>query len=91
MVNSHSSSDRSQSYFSIASEAESLVPFGRNKQFIGCHSQLQELVAKIDSEGFEDDCQRVAFAGLGGVGKTQIALEAVQKDPLSYRVPISGS
>ena len=53
-----------------------LVPFGRNKQFIGRHSQLEELFAKLDPEDFEDDCQRVAIAGLGGVGKTQIALEA---------------
>lgn len=52
------------------------VPFGRNKQFIGRHSQLEELFAKLDLEDSEDDCQRVAIAGLGGVGKTQIALEA---------------
>ena len=53
-----------------------LVPFGRNKQFIGRHSQLEELFAKLNPEDSEDSCQRVAIAGLGGVGKTQIALEA---------------
>ena len=53
-----------------------LVPFGRNKQFVGRHSQLEELLAKLDPEDLEDCCQRVAIAGLGGVGKTQIALEA---------------
>jgi tetratricopeptide (TPR) repeat protein len=52
-----------------------LVPFGRNKQFIGRHSQLEELFAKLDPKTSKDDCQRVAIAGLGGVGKTQIALE----------------
>ena len=52
-----------------------LVPFGRNKQFIGRDSLLQELFAKLNLEDLED-CQRVAIAGLGGVGKTQIALEA---------------
>jgi hypothetical protein len=53
-----------------------LVPFGRNKQFVGRHAQLEEVFAKLDLEGSEDDCQRVAIAGLGGIGKTQIALEA---------------
>src|SRR6266536_574038 len=53
-----------------------IVPFRRNKQFIGRHSQLEELFAKLNPEDSEDDCQRVAIAGLGGVGKTQIALEA---------------
>jgi hypothetical protein len=53
-----------------------LVPFGRNKQFIGRHSQFDELFAKLDLEDSEDNCQRVAIVGLGGVGKTQIALEA---------------
>jgi hypothetical protein len=53
-----------------------LVPFGRNKQFIGRHSQLEELFARLDLEDSEDNCQRVAITGLGGVGKTQIALEA---------------
>ena len=53
-----------------------IVPFGRNKQFVGRHSELEELVAKLDPEDLDEDCQRVAIAGLGGVGKTQIALEA---------------
>jgi tetratricopeptide (TPR) repeat protein len=69
--------------FFLAPKAHWLVPFGRNKQFIGRHSQLEELFAKLDLEDPEDDCQRVAIAGLGGVGKTQIALEAafrVQKE-----------
>ena len=53
-----------------------LVPFRRNKQFIGRQSQLKELLVKLVAEDLEDNCQRIAIAGLGGVGKTQIALEA---------------
>jgi tetratricopeptide (TPR) repeat protein len=59
------------------------VPFGRNKQFVGRESELQEIIEKLNPESNEDDCQRVAIAGLGGIGKTQIALEAafrIQKE-----------
>jgi tetratricopeptide (TPR) repeat protein len=61
--------------FFLVPKVHWLVPFGRNKQFIGRHSQLKELFAKLNPD-LEDDCQRIAIAGLGGVGKTQIALEA---------------
>ncbi|KAK3938097.1 kinesin light chain [Diplogelasinospora grovesii] len=43
------------------------VPFGRNKDF---------LLERIPPSADKDDCQRTAIEGLGGVGKTQIALEA---------------
>ncbi|KAH8755121.1 hypothetical protein F5882DRAFT_482702 [Hyaloscypha sp. PMI_1271] len=52
------------------------VPFGQNKLFVGRESQLEEVIAKLTPEDYEKDCQRVAIAGLGGIGKTQIALEA---------------
>jgi tetratricopeptide (TPR) repeat protein len=53
-----------------------LVPFGRNEHFIGRYSELEELLAKLNPKDPEDACRRIAIAGLGGVGKTQIALEA---------------
>lgn len=59
------------------------VPFGRNKQFVGRESQLKEIIAKLNPGNNKDDCQRVAIAGLGGIGKTQVALEAafrIQKE-----------
>jgi len=51
------------------------VPFGRNKDFVGRESVLVRLVEELQPRSNEDDCQRVAIVGLGGVGKTQIALE----------------
>jgi len=48
----------------------------RNKHFVGRSSHLNELETKLFAEGY---CQKVAIRGLGGIGKTQIALE------LAYR------
>ncbi|KJZ71092.1 hypothetical protein HIM_09511 [Hirsutella minnesotensis 3608] len=53
-----------------------LVPFERNRDFVGRESLLQQLVEKIHPNRDEKYCQRTAVFGLGGVGKTQIALEA---------------
>ncbi|KAL2138102.1 hypothetical protein VTI28DRAFT_7469 [Corynascus sepedonium] len=53
-----------------------LVPFGRNKDFVGRESTLARLLERIPPSADRDDCQRTAIEGLGGVGKTQIALEA---------------
>ncbi|KAL4781260.1 hypothetical protein BJX76DRAFT_360039, partial [Aspergillus varians] len=48
------------------------IPFSRNQGFIGRGEQLDKLEALLFSPG----CQRkVAITGLGGVGKTQVALE----------------
>lgn len=53
-----------------------LVPFGRNEDFVGREYILRELMKRILPHAKPDDCQRTAIEGLGGVGKTQIALEA---------------
>jgi NB-ARC domain len=54
-----------------------MVPFDRNPRFLGRDSELQDLDKMIFSEG---KSKRAAITGLGGVGKTQVALE------LAYRV-----
>lgn len=48
------------------------MPFRRNKSFVGRESEIAELGEKLASD---DDCRRVSLHGLGGIGKTQIALE----------------
>jgi tetratricopeptide (TPR) repeat protein len=52
-----------------------VLPFGRNKEFVGRQSQLDRLITILHTEDTTEDCQRAALVGLGGVGKTQIALE----------------
>jgi len=53
-----------------------IVPFGRNDDFIGREAALSLLLEKIPPSAKRDRCQRTAVEGLGGIGKTQIALEA---------------
>ncbi|OHE97277.1 hypothetical protein CORC01_07332 [Colletotrichum orchidophilum] len=49
-----------------------IVPFSRNKQFVGREQELSTLRQWSSSK---DVCHNMAIFGLGGVGKTQIALE----------------
>ncbi|RYP06620.1 hypothetical protein DL764_003072 [Monosporascus ibericus] len=56
-----------------------MVPFGRNEGFVGRDHILQHLLTRIPPSANKDDCQRMAIEGLGGVGKTQIALEAAYR------------
>ncbi|RDW92542.1 hypothetical protein BP5796_01936 [Coleophoma crateriformis] len=51
-----------------------IVPFQQNPQFVGRSSELDKANAMLSSK---TRCERVAFYGLGGVGKTQIALEFI--------------
>jgi hypothetical protein len=61
------------------------VPFGRNKDFVGRESILKQLLDMIPPNADEDDCQQTVISGLGGVGKTQIALEAAFRVRARYR------
>ncbi|KAJ3335862.1 hypothetical protein HDU93_004231, partial [Gonapodya sp. JEL0774] len=51
------------------------IPFRRNKQFVGRAKTIDELYRKL----FQENCGRVALVGLGGVGKTQVALELAHR------------
>ncbi|KAI4599602.1 hypothetical protein KJ359_001699 [Pestalotiopsis sp. 9143b] len=56
-----------------------------NEDFVGRDVILTELVEKTLPSSKQNDCQRTVLKGLGGVGKTQIALEAAyrvrERDP----------
>ncbi|KAK7990391.1 kinesin light chain 1 [Apiospora arundinis] len=56
-----------------------LVPFGQNEGFVGREPILAQLLEKIPPSTQKNDCQRTVVEGLGGIGKTQIALEAVYR------------
>lgn len=62
-----------------------MVPFGRNESFVGRENILRRLLERIPPDASLDTCQRVALEGLGGVGKTQIAIEAIYQ--LHHRDP----
>ncbi|KAI6350793.1 hypothetical protein MCOR25_010390 [Pyricularia grisea] len=48
------------------------IPLLRNRKFTGRNNILDELQQRLF---IDDDCQRLAIVGLGGVGKTQVALQ----------------
>ncbi|EED17856.1 kinesin light chain, putative [Talaromyces stipitatus ATCC 10500] len=54
-----------------------MTPFERNDCFVGRHDEIQKLEDLIS---VPDRAKRLAITGLGGVGKTQVALE------LAYRM-----
>ncbi|RFU73424.1 kinesin light chain [Trichoderma arundinaceum] len=72
ILEQYTQSDRGQ-------KGQFLVSFGRNQSFVGRETILSELMKRVPPVANKDDCQRTVVEGLGGVGKTQIALEAVYR------------
>jgi hypothetical protein len=69
-----------KSDFSVNSQSRQScfqVPFERNPRFLGRQDEITKLEVMVFSHNIS---QKAAISGLGGVGKTQIALE------LAYRV-----
>ncbi|ORY58756.1 P-loop containing nucleoside triphosphate hydrolase protein [Pseudomassariella vexata] len=62
-----------------------MVPFGRNEDFVGRGPILNQVLQRIPPNINKDDCQRSAIVGLGGVGKTQIAVEAAYQVRDAYK------
>src|SRR5579859_3177527 len=60
-----------------------MVRYERNQQFAGRHYFLAELHKKFQTPSTE--VYRIALFGLGGIGKTQIALEYVYRYQLPYQ------
>jgi tetratricopeptide (TPR) repeat protein len=59
-------------YVSQRSTPSIYLPFSQNKNFIGREDKMETLEHKLF---VEQDCQKIAVVGLGGVGKTQVALQ----------------
>ncbi|CEJ61808.1 Putative TPR repeat protein [Penicillium brasilianum] len=49
-----------------------LLPLSRNYKFVGRSAELDTLKQKLL---VDKDCQKVSISGLGGIGKTQVAME----------------
>jgi hypothetical protein len=63
-------------------DAAWLVPFERNPRFIGRESHLAELNERLFAM---DQATKIAITELGGVGKTQLALELVYRTRDKYK------
>ncbi|KAF1931353.1 HET-domain-containing protein [Didymella exigua CBS 183.55] len=64
----------------VGSSAPSIIPFSRNKLFVGRESQLAKLQASLFSN--EQTTTTLAVVGPGGTGKSQLALEAAYRTRL---------
>ncbi|KAI4599644.1 hypothetical protein KJ359_001741 [Pestalotiopsis sp. 9143b] len=72
--------DKRTAQLSGLSATPFIVPFGQNHDFVGRGTILEQLMTVVPPSADGNDCQRTAIEGLGGTGKTQIALE------IAYRV-----
>jgi hypothetical protein len=60
-----------------AGSAPSIIPFSQNQSFVGRELQLMELEAKLFSN--KQTTTTLAIVGPGGIGKSQLALEAAYR------------
>src|SRR5262249_47113161 len=75
------------SEFAFPSERPVLLnlPFDRNPCFIGRETELQELHTQLRRNQSVAIGQKSAITGMGGVGKTQLAVEYAYRYHLEYR------
>ncbi|KAL1598072.1 hypothetical protein SLS59_007082 [Nothophoma quercina] len=67
----------------VDSAAPSVIPFSRNELFVGRESQLAELETMLFSD--QENTTRLAIAGPGGTGKSQLALETAHRTRLKNK------
>ncbi|KAL5891148.1 hypothetical protein ACKVWM_002172 [Pyricularia oryzae] len=63
----------------LAIEVHFYVPFSRNEHFVGREEILGRLLKRLPPIAHPDACQRTVIHGLGGIGKTQVAIEAAYR------------
>ncbi|KAK7998753.1 kinesin light [Apiospora marii] len=56
-----------------------LIPLSRNENFVGREDILSQLLERLPPTAQPNACQRTAIEGLGGIGKTQVAIEAAYR------------
>ena len=69
--------ERLQAEIQGVDSAPSIIPFSRNKSFMGREPQLAELEAKLFSN--KQSTTTLAIVGPGGMGKSQLALEVAHR------------
>jgi tetratricopeptide (TPR) repeat protein len=74
---------RLQAEIEANSSAPSIIPFSRNESFVGRESQLVQLEAKLFSN--DQTTTTLAIVGLGGTGKSQLALEVAHRTRLNNK------
>jgi hypothetical protein len=74
---------RLQAEIEANDSAPSIVPFSRNESFVGRESQLVQLEAKLFSNN--QTTTTLAIVGLGGTGKSQLALEVAHRTRLNNK------
>src|SRR5258708_6858706 len=67
------------------------VPFRRNDFFTGQEEELSQLASMLHSEQKTALMQSVAISGLGGIGKTQLALEYAYRHRQDYHAILWGN
>lgn len=60
------------------------VPFGRDEQFYGREDILARIRKALDPGNGDERCRAFALHGMGGVGKTKIALQYVNSSRSKY-------
>src|SRR5947199_3973809 len=62
-----------------------MLPYQQNKRFIGRKALLESLKSTLFSQEPKHYNHRIALYGLGGIGKTQTALEYVYMNQIYYQ------
>ncbi|KAH6612769.1 kinesin light chain [Boeremia exigua] len=74
---------RLQAEIKATDSAPSIIPFSRNESFVGRESQLANLEARLFSD--DQTTTMLAIVGLGGTGKSQLALEVAHRTRLKNK------